>query len=381
MNIDCIFKAERSSHECEQLVENIHLADSLSGNSNIVTEYERRLAAYFKTKHAIAVSSGTAALHASLAETINPGDEVLVPAICVPMTVAAVLQAGGVPVFYDCQIDSFKPSIPSVDARRSSKTKVMITVSMWGYPAIDTQIKTYASENNLITIEDTAQGLGTRNRGRYEGTIGDIGCFSTHEFKMISTGEGGFILTDDDRHAENIRSFSHIGFLNTVGSFGYRSGLNYKLSSLQASLGISQLDILNKKMAERRRKIALWKTSILQEMDISFFNENTDFSHNGYSFGCLINEKSHINASGVASELHKRGINTDTHRYKNGIVATYPFVRQFYTMPRYVGRVERDFPNAAHLLSRLLVLPSHDAIKDTDIKMATAVMSIIISGE
>lgn len=125
----------------------------------------------------------------------------------------------------------------------------------------------------------------------------------------------------------------------------------------------------------------MWQSYILQNIDMSFFNASADFNHNGYSLCCLINNTEHINAKGLANELYIHGINTDTHRYKNSIVAAYPFVREYYNSPRYSCIIKKDFPNAAALLNRLLVLPCHEAITESNIIMATEKMSLIVSGE
>jgi len=175
MFIDCVYKALRTPKEIQKTLEILTEADMLSGDSSVIQLYEKNLSYYFNTKHAIAVSSGTAALHASLLTVIKPGDEVLVPAICVPMTVSAILQAGGVPVFYDCSTNSFKPCQKDLDNKITQKTRVLITVSMWGYRAIDSDIVAFCRQRSITIIEDAAQSAGTDSLLGYEGTIGDIG--------------------------------------------------------------------------------------------------------------------------------------------------------------------------------------------------------------
>ncbi|NHB92327.1 DegT/DnrJ/EryC1/StrS family aminotransferase [Photorhabdus cinerea] len=378
MKIDCVFKAERTLIDCYNLLNDINTSDSLSGNSTIVKKYEDALAQYFNVKYAIAVSSGTAALHASIAEIIKPGEEVLIPVICVPMTAAAILQAGGIPVFYDCDIDSFKPSLESLSSLCSEQSRILITVSMWGYPAIDNQIIEFARKKDLVIIEDTAQGAGTKTNNKFEGTIGDIGCFSTHEFKLISTGEGGFVLTNHDQYADNIRSFAHIGFSKTDNSFGYRSGLNYKLSSLQSSLGINQLSILEKKIALRNEKISLWKEQLSECNHLEFFNDKYNFGHNGYSLCCTLNQTNSLNASTLAHLLFNEGINTDTHRYKESLIINYPFLKKFYQNTIYTGELKLDFPNATTLMDKMIILPCHDEIYTKDIEYASSVLKNIL---
>ena len=362
MFIDCVYKALRTPKEIQKTLEILTEADMLSGDSSVIQLYEKNLSYYFNTKHAIAVSSGTAALHASLLTIIEPGDEVLVPAICVPMTVSAILQAGGIPVFYDSSVNSFKPCQKDLDNKITKKTRVLITVSMWGYRAIDSDIVTFCRQRNITIIEDAAQSAGTDSLLGYEGTIGDIGCFSTHEFKLISTGEGGFILTNSDEYAEKIRSFTHIGFSQHHGGFGYFDGLNYKLSAFQAAVGIAQLNSLDVKIQGREKRKIKWKTLLQTSKNIDFLSSDIMSRHNCYSLVCLLNEEAKFSGKELASKLYDIGVNTDTYRYQNTIVSNYPYCRDYYTSPNYSGVNDIDFPNASSMVQRMLVLPCHERV-------------------
>ncbi|WP_300002516.1 aminotransferase class I/II-fold pyridoxal phosphate-dependent enzyme [uncultured Cedecea sp.] len=380
MFIDCVYKALRTPKEIQKTLEILTEADMLSGDSSVIQLYEKNLSYYFNTKHAIAVSSGTAALHASLLTVIEPGDEVLVPAICVPMTVSAILQAGGIPVFYDSSINSFKPCLKDFNDKITAKTRVLITVSMWGYRAIDSDIVGTCRQKNITIIEDAAQSTGTDSLLGYEGTIGDIGCFSTHEFKLISTGEGGFILTNSDEYAEKIRSFTHIGFSQHHGSFGYTDGLNYKLSAFQAAVGIAQLASLDIKIQGREKRKAKWKILLQQSKYIDFLNSDVMSRHNCYSLVCLLNENVKYTGKELANKLYTLGINTDTYRYKNAIVSNYPYCKVFYTQPKYSGNNNIDFPNASNLVRRMLVLPCHERVSIEAIHKASQNIINLLDG-
>jgi len=378
MIIDCIFKAQRKPSDIEKAVQLLASADILSGDSSIVKIYEENLCKHFNTRHAIAVSSGTAALHASLVSVINPGDEVLVPAICVPMTVSAILQAGGIPVFYDCQKNAFFPDATALHKKITESTRALITVSMWGYAALDEETLHICKKNGITVIEDAAQAAGTSSSLGYEGTIGDIGCFSTHEFKLISTGEGGFVLTNSDDYADKIRSYTHIGFNSHYRSFGYSDGLNYKLSAFQAAFGILQLEILSDKIAVRQQTLQTWRNLLNSTLEITFLNEHYDINHNGYSLCCLLKDITHANGKDIAKSLHKLGINTDSYRYKNTIVSNYPLYEKFYKSPHYTRDNKIDFPHASQLADRLLVLPCHEQITSDSIQQASVKLLEII---
>lgn len=379
MIIDCVYKAVRTPMEIQHTMDILNTADILSGDSSVVNLYEKNLCEYFNKKHAIAVSSGTAALHASLVSTIKPGDQVLVPVICVPMTISAVLQAGGIPIFYDCRTDSFLPDLPDLEKKITTSVKVLISVSMWGYRSLDKDTLTLCKKYGITIIEDAAQSAGTLTDLGYDGTIGDIGCFSTHEFKLISTGEGGFILTDSDSYAEKIRSFTHIGFSEPHKSFGYHDGLNYKLSAFQAATGITQLANLDTKIHVRNSKITLWM-QLNGNSQLHFMQDQGITRHNGYSLCCLLDELNNITGRELAAKLYENGVNTDTYRYKNTIVCNYPLYKHFYSQPNYTGDNSQDFPNATNLVSKMLVLPCHERVTDGAITQASLSIQRLLKG-
>ncbi|MFC0267830.1 DegT/DnrJ/EryC1/StrS family aminotransferase [Kushneria aurantia] len=377
--VDCTFKRIRSRDEMEQIAISAMEADLLSGDSSLISEYEEKIKNVLGVGNAIAVSSGTAALHASVSEVIQNGDEVLVPVICVPMTVCAVIEAGGVPVFYDCQEMSFKPSLESLDKLSSSRTKALITVSMWGNSAIDASIINFARQNDWVVIEDAAQGLGTQNELGYEGCVGDLGCFSTHEFKLVSTGEGGFITTDFDYLYERIRSYTRIGFSQKLGGFGFRSGLNYKLSGLQALLGAQQLDKLEFNRSERESKSMYWEecldgiqASVYGRRIFRFFVSSYRYNH--YAACFYIEDPTKGLSKSVAKLMNEQGIGNDIHRYRQGLMVEFPFLRKAYSMDRYRKDVRLDFPNASRVMDGLITLPCHDEVSMQDIEKSTRVI-------
>lgn len=359
--LDCVGKAHRSDSEIARLQTHIRETNLLSGDSDLVTHYESALATHFQMPHATAVSSGTAGLHATLAQLIQPGDEVLLPVIGVSMTAIAILAAGGIPVFYDCQPDSFKPDIDSLERFRSDKTRVLITVSMWGYPAIDSKIISYAKQSNLIVLEDTAQGFGTKHEGEWEGTRGQVGCFSTQEFKLLSTGEGGFVLTHDISLGQRIREFVHLGFSKKHMGFGHQMGLNYRLSGIQSSLGISQLEQAEDKIRIRQAKTQAWRDG-LSSCKMAEMSQNLQFQHNGYALCLRMSGLKPGDAKMIRKELFDVGVHTDIHRYKQGLIHHFPFLSQYAHDARYKRNDQLDFPNSTQLMDELLTLPAHDGV-------------------
>lgn len=171
-------------------------------------KYEEELAAFFGGGEAIAVSSGTAALHCALAASgIGPGDEVLLPALSVVMSAAPVTYTGATPVFFDCTPDGTDASYEDLAAKITSLTRALMPVYLWGRTNGAARLAAFAASRGLLVIEDACQAIGSRPGGRLAGTLGDAGCFSTKDGKLLWSGEGGIIRTADPALASRCRAY------------------------------------------------------------------------------------------------------------------------------------------------------------------------------
>lgn len=224
----------------------------LSGGALVLPIYEKALADWFGVKRAIAVNSGSSALHATLvALGVRAGDEVLVPATAPIPTAMPILTCGATPVIVDTAPGSLAMDPADVQAKLTPRTKAAISLPLWGYPADDTPAAAVLVAAGVPVIEDTCQAHGTRVRGRYAGTHHRAGCFSTHDRKLLSTGEGGFVLTDDEDLAERIDYYTHLGHLK-----GHVHGVNYKLAGPLAAIGLRRLHGLEAQIRSRRTHAA-----------------------------------------------------------------------------------------------------------------------------
>lgn len=170
--------------------------------------YEEELAETFATAHAVAVSSGTSALQTALAALrIGPGDEVLVPALTVVMTVSPIVALGAVPVFVDSAPDTLDIDYEDATRKTTARTKAIIAVHLWGRMGDPARLRLFALGHGLAVIEDAAQAVGSSRDGFRAGTVGSAGCFSTKDGKILWSGEGGFILTGDRTVAEHARAY------------------------------------------------------------------------------------------------------------------------------------------------------------------------------
>lgn len=220
-----------------------------------VEEFERAYAAFQGAKHGIAATNGTAALElALLVAGVRPGDEVIVPAVTFIASASAVVRVGAVPVFADCDPDNAVISPASLEASITERTRACVLVHYGGYPCDFDAILPIARARGLAVIEDCAHAQGTEWRNKGVGSLGTIGAFSFQSSKSLTMGEGGIVVTDDDELAERARLFHNIGRI--MGQLGYRHlliGSNYRLSEMQAAVGLAQLPRLPEQISQRER--------------------------------------------------------------------------------------------------------------------------------
>ncbi|MEM0076360.1 MAG: DegT/DnrJ/EryC1/StrS family aminotransferase [Thermoproteota archaeon] len=211
---------------------------SLAGDKT--KKFEEEFAKYIGTKFAIATSNGTTALHTALASAgVKAGDEVIVPPFTFVATATSVLHQDAIPVFADIDKETFTITPEDIKRKITQKTKAIIVVHLFGHPAEMDEIMEIAKEKNLIVIEDCAQAIGAEYKGKKVGSIGHISAFSFYATKNMMTGEGGMVLTNDEKIANKARLIRHHGQAST---YHYEIlGYNYRITEMQAAIGLVQL--------------------------------------------------------------------------------------------------------------------------------------------
>ncbi|MFH0832264.1 MAG: DegT/DnrJ/EryC1/StrS family aminotransferase [Candidatus Aenigmatarchaeota archaeon] len=248
-----------------------------------IKEFEKRFAEYHNSKYAIAVNSGTAALHAAIAACgIGPGDEVIVPPYTFTSTATSVLMHNAIPIFADIDKDSYCLDPNEIRKAITPRTKAIIPVHLLGHPADMDGIMEIAKRHKLNIIEDAAQAIGAKYKGRLVGTIGDIGCFSFQEKKDVATGEGGMIITNDLQLAERCRMIRNHGEVIVEGKKReYLSnilGWNYRMTEMEAAIGIVQLKKLNK-LNDGKIKLAKFLSKNLRMNGVKTPHDSKDIKH------------------------------------------------------------------------------------------------------
>lgn len=287
-----------------------------------VQELEKRMAEFLKTRYAIALSSGTAALHLAL-KTLNlkAEDEVLVPCITFVASVNAILYCGAKPVFLDAtSLDDFNLSVIDLEERIGSKTKGIIVVHYGGFLADMDKINRIAKKYKLFVVEDSAHSIGTKYKSKMAGTFGDMGCFSFFSNKNLATGEGGMVVTDNKKLARKVKllrshgmtwqtweRFKSFSFDYDVVDLGY----NYRMTEISAVLGLEQLKKLRLNNRKRKYLSQVYRQNLsgIEEIFIPFQNYSRDSSY--HLFPILLDKK--INRKVFMQKLKKKGIQTSIH--------------------------------------------------------------------
>lgn len=218
--------------------------------------FERATADSCDRRHGVAVSSGTTALHAAVAALgIGPGDEVILPTFTIVSCALAVVDVGAVPVLVDADPETWCLDVRQVEARLTPRTRAIMPVHIYGHPADMDPLLELARDRGLRVIEDAAEAHGARYRGRPCGSFGDVSILSFYANKVITTGEGGMVLTDDDAIAERARAIRNLCFGREQRFRHEAHGNNYRLTAMQAALGLSQISRLDA-VVERKRRMA-----------------------------------------------------------------------------------------------------------------------------
>lgn len=324
-----------------------------------VEKFEAEFAKYLGVKHAISMSSGTAALHiALLSAGIGAGDEVVVPAFTMAASWMAVMYCGATPVFVDVDPEIYTIDPSKIEAVITSKTKAIMPVHIYGHPANMDEVSRIAKQHNLIVLEDAAEAHGAKYKGKLVGSIGDINAYSFYANKIITTGEGGMVVTNDDRLADHARSLKDLSHSKTKRFIHDELGYNYRLTSLQAALGLGQLRHIDEFLSIKRHMATLY-TKYLQDIPGLQTPVVRDWAEHVYwMYAITIDEtKFGMSKDDLRAKLLEHGVDTRDFFYPP---SAQPILRGLSSTDR--------FPVTESIAQSGLYLPSGLAIKDAQIK-------------
>jgi perosamine synthetase len=285
----------------------------LSGTfGDSLNEFEKRFAEYSDSKYGIAVTSGTTALHLAVAAAgIGPGDEVLVSSSTNIATALAVMHNGAIPVPVDSEKDTWNLDLDLIPALVSEKTKAVIPVHLFGHPIDMDRLMIEAEKHNLTVIEDCAESHGATCRGKKTGSFGDMGCFSFYANKIITTGEGGMVVTGNESLASRLRLLHNLAF--TKPRFRHElAGFNFRMTGYQAAMGVAQLRKIEDIISEKRR-IAHTYNHYLSEIPGIQLPGEAEWARNVYwMYAIVIKSGFGMTRDELMQWLYDRGVDSRT---------------------------------------------------------------------
>ena len=326
-----------------------------------VAEFEEIFARYVGARHAVATTSCTTALHAALSVSgIGPGDEVIVPSLSFIATANSVLYCGATPVFVDVDPETCNIDVQKIEETVTTKTRAIMPVHQMGLPADLDPIKKIAEKNKLLIIEDAACAIGSAYENTKIGGHGNIACFSFHPRKIITTGEGGMITTDDPTIAERLRRFRHHGMsvsdierhmansviIETYPELGY----NYRMTDMQAAMGIGQMKKLSFLLDARKQMARMYDNELGKIPHIRIPQVPSYARHNYQSYWIELLDSAPVDRNTLMVKLLEKGIAT-----RRGIMA----IHRELCYQAYAGIY---LPNTDRLTDNTLLLPLYPAL-------------------
>jgi perosamine synthetase len=284
----------------------------ISSAGPYVEQFEKEFAKYLGVKHAVSVNTGTAALHiALLAAGVGEGDEVIVPAFTMAASWMAVMYTGAKPIFVDVEPDIYTLDPKLVETAITSKTKAIMSVHIYGHSADMDPIMAVAKKHNLKVIEDAAESHGATYKGRLTGSIGDINAFSFYANKIITTGEGGMVTTDSDEMADIARRMKDLAHSESKRFIHDALGYNYRMTSMQAALGIGSLHGISSSLARKRSMAELYTKQLSKIPGLTLPVVRDWATHVYWMYAILVDEqKFGMSKDEFRATLYTKGIDT-----------------------------------------------------------------------
>lgn len=337
----------------------------ISSKGPFISRFEDEFAKFSGTKYAVSCSNGTTALHLAVrALGIREGDEVIIPNLTFASPANAVLYEKGKPVLVDVDREYWCIDPDRVRESITEKTKAIIVVHLYGHPADMDEIMSIAKENELKVIEDCAEAHGATYKGRKVGSIGDIGCFSFYGNKIITTGEGGMMTTNDQELAEKIRILRDHGMQPSRRYWHDEVGYNYRMTNIQAAIGLAQMDSIEDKIRKRK-----WIARKYSEYisDVAALQPEMPWASNVYWLPTfmLTGLRDGDSRDSLMVLLSKDG------------VESRPVFYPLNKMPPYVD--EKPFPNSNYVSYHGISLPVSSRFHEDDIRFISEVFNASVS--
>lgn len=338
-----------------------------------VAALEGEVAEYLQVKNVVAVSNGTATLHLALiALSIGVGDEVIVPAFSYVATANVVEIVGAKCVFVDVKRDTFNIDVSQIEQAITPRTKAIIPVHEFGLACDISDLMKIAQKRNLYVIEDAACALGATENGKFVGTFGDVGSFSLHPRKAVTSGEGGLLTTNDDELAEKFRVLRNHGIETRDGKMDFiAAGFNYRMTDFQAALVRGQFARLEEIIAYRNELAEVYFENLQNATEISLPALAENKNHTWQTFHSVLGED--LNRGAFIEKLRDKGIGTN--------YGAQCIPHQTYYRGKYNLNCEKLFPNALRAERQGLALPIYEKLAPSQIEFVAESLKASLSSK
>ncbi|TWT72960.1 DegT/DnrJ/EryC1/StrS family aminotransferase [Allorhodopirellula solitaria] len=339
----------------------------ISSEGPFVGRFEQAFAAAVGRKHGIACANGSGALDIAVAAAgIGPGDEVIMPTFTIISPAASVVRAGATPVLVDSDPDSWNMDVAQIEARITPRTKAILVVHLYGLPVEMDPLLDIARRHGLQVIEDAAEMHGQTYRDRPCGSFGELSTFSFYPNKHVTCGEGGMVLTDDDTIAEDCRRLRNLCFQPGRRFVHEQLGWNYRMTNMQAAIGLAQLENLDAHIQRKREMGAAYQAALRDLSGIQLPLAQTDYAESIYwVFGIVLTAARQIDATEIMRQLADRGI------------GTRPFFWPVHEQPVFRKQglfADESYPVAERIARRGFYIPSGLGLTATDISEVTSAL-------
>ena len=334
----------------------------VSSKGRYVEQFENKFSNYCNCKYGVTTTNGTSAIHLALASIgLKEGDEVIVPAFTMIGSVFPILYCGAKPVLVDSDPETWTMDVNQIENKISDKTKAIMPVHIYGHPCNMDPIMALAKKYDLYVIEDAAEAHGAEYKGKKTGGLGDVGCFSFYANKIITCGEGGMLITNDEQLAKHACALKDLSFADGKKRVYLHSeiGYNYRLTNLQAAVGLAQFERIDELVEMRRKNAQLYKQHLCNVDGIGLPVEKEWAKNVYWMFSILVQPKFRIGRDELMDRLGQRGVETRTF--------FTPMNKQpvFTNMRLFEGET---YPVAEDLSKSGLYLPSSSGLKPDEIQ-------------
>ncbi len=342
----------------------------ISSDGPFVREFEQKFSSYIGTKYGVALCNGTAALETALfAAGVGKGDEVIMPAFTIISCALAAIRLGAVPVLVDAEPDTWNMDVSRIESRITAKTKAIMPVHIYGHPVDMDPLLAIARKRKLVVIEDAAEAHGAEYKGRKCGSLGNISAWSFYANKIVTTGEGGMVLTSNSKMAKRAASYRNLCFLPKRRFYHTELGYNFRMTNMQAAIGVAQMDRIEEFIRIKRKLGDYYLRKLLKIKGIKCQVEKP-WAKMVYWMYCIeLEKKTGLDAAQMMESLGNMG------------VGTRPFFLGLHLQPalQALGLFKNEhYPVTERIGKQGLYLPSGLALTKIQINKVVAAINRIM---